>query len=207
MAAFDKLVLSGDHEFHLSDGKTIRLTGHIYGLVFATQDSQEDKGGINIPFLNSLSYQIVKVDTLWLVELEICNCNKVIMLHGLSNLVHLKFLLLVECPQLRYWTDRHLPTMLISMVIVSCDMLSSLPPLDENLRSLEVLEIWKCSKLKTIQGLHCLTSLKTLKIINCSEICISLAERLQVRLRFGTIRNCPWLIHWCRINNIPFLQV
>ncbi|KAJ4803957.1 Disease resistance protein RGA2 [Rhynchospora pubera] len=204
IAASNKLVLSGDCEFYLSDTEIVKLTGRIYGLTFATLDSEGDS--IEIPLINSMSCQIVKVNLPWLVSLEICNCNKLVMLSGLSKLTHLKFLLLVECRQLHYWTDRHLPVALVSMVIISCYMLNSIPQLDKHLRYLEELEIWKCSKLKTIQGLHKVTSLKTLKIIDCSEVCISLAERLQARLEFGTVRNCPRMIHWCSLNKVPLLQ-
>ncbi|KAJ4776932.1 Disease resistance protein RGA2 [Rhynchospora pubera] len=205
IAASNKLVLSGDCEFYLSDTEIVKLSGRICGLTFATLDSEGDR--TEIPLINSMSCQIVKVNLPWLVSLEICNCNKVVMLSGLSKLIHLKFLLLVECRQLHYWTDRHLPVPLVSMVIISCDMLNSIPPLDKHLRSLEELEIWKCSKLKTIQGLHNVTSLKKLKIIDCSEVYISLAERLQARLEFGTVKNCPRMIVWCSLNKVYYSKI
>ncbi|CAL9123168.1 unnamed protein product, partial [Musa textilis] len=109
----------------------------------------------------------------------------------LQNLSSLESLTLDFCPELFLNSDDVLPFTLQYLKISSCNKLSALPRLHENLSALKELHIEDCEQLTTVVGLCNLTSLELMVISFCPKFHFLPDEQLPNSTLDIEIEDCP----------------
>ncbi|RRT73568.1 hypothetical protein B296_00026168 [Ensete ventricosum] len=135
-------------------------------------------------------------------ELSITNCEQISTLMCLQNLNSLESLTLDACPELFLNSDDVLPVTLQYLEISSCNKLSALPRLHENLSALKELHIEDCEQLTTVVGLCNLTSLELMVISFCPKFHFLPDEQLPTSTLDIEIEDCPRLTEWCQRHGI-----
>ncbi|URE10186.1 disease resistance RPP13-like protein 1 [Musa troglodytarum] len=135
-------------------------------------------------------------------ELSITNCEQLSTLMCLQNLNSLESLTLDLCPELFLNSDDVLPFTLQYLKISSCNKLSALPRLHENLSALKELHIEDCEQLTTVVGLCNLTSLELMVISFCPKFHFLPDEQLPNSTLDIEIEDCPRLTEWCQRHGI-----
>ncbi|RWW64890.1 hypothetical protein BHE74_00027833 [Ensete ventricosum] len=135
-------------------------------------------------------------------ELSITNCEQISTLMCLQNLNSLESLTLDACPELFLNSDDVLPVTLQYLEISSCNKLSALPRLHENLSALKELHIKDCEQLTTVVGLCNLTSLELMVISFCPKFHFLPDEQLPTSTLDIEIEDCPRLTEWCQRHGI-----
>ncbi|THU51605.1 hypothetical protein C4D60_Mb06t32790 [Musa balbisiana] len=135
-------------------------------------------------------------------ELSITTCEQLSTLMCLQNLNSLESLTLDMCPELFLNSDDVLPFTLQYLKISSCNKLSALPRLHENLSALKELHIEDCEELTTAVGLCNLTSLELMVISFCHKFHFLPDEQLPNSTLDIEIEDCPRLTEWCQRHGI-----
>lgn len=135
-------------------------------------------------------------------ELSITTCEQLSTLMCLQNLNSLESLTLDMCPELFLNSDDVLPFTLQYLEISSCNKLSALPRLHENLSALKELHIEDCEELTTAVGLCNLTSLELMVIAFCPKFHFLPDEQLPNSTLDIEIEDCPRLTEWCQRHGI-----
>lgn len=200
------MTISSDKIFFCDQDSIVVTLPESYIALFFSLDVLLEDGASRNLFVHRQSCQQLPLWFPMLVELTVVLCTKIVVLDGLNNLGNLKHLKFWSCLELSFINiDCSVPS-LERLELWYCYKLSFLPRLDM-CSGLKVLDIKNCPNLTTLIGMESLHCLETLEIMNCRSLCIHPVVKLQRRFRDVDIRNCPRLLDWCQINDIPYNQV